>query len=101
MDEPLRTFKIVATLPQLKNVKHEETIQCRDEEEAWQLARDAAWELYFQNEDTEPLPSYENLFNRYRAESYFMSEREFDMYIDDAYMRYITKNIDFNVEEVK
>lgn len=101
MDEPLKAFKIYATLPKAKDVKFEDIVQCQNEDEAWQLARDAAWELYFSNEGTEPFPSYEDLFNRYRAESYFMSEREFDMYIDDAYVRYITKNIDYNVEEVK
>lgn len=100
MDEKLKKFKIHAFLVKMPEVTHDEVVECWRLEEAENLAKNVAWDLYFDNEGTETIPSYEDLFDRFHAESYFMTEREFDMYLDDMYIRYIIKNVDYTVEEV-
>lgn len=100
MDEQLKSFKIHAFLKRFPTVCHDEVVQCWTVEEADNLGKDAAWDLYFANEGTEDLPSYDDVFDRLRAESYFMSDNDFDMYVDDWYIREIMKNVDFTIEEV-
>lgn len=105
-DMPVYKFKLFAEvyeLPSEETVAHEEVEEfCVDDCEAMHLARDLAWDLYGKVEDSqEDLPSYDTLVERYRAEWFDMSERDFDMAIDDMYIRTIDMHIDYWIQEVK
>lgn len=84
-------------------VAHQEVEEdCIDDCEAIHLARDLAWDLYGEVEDSRiELPSFNSLLEMYRGEWFDLSERDFDRAIDDLYVRTVNEHIDYWVEEVK
>ena len=96
----MKRYKIQIEVPKAK-VKEVETISCNGPEEANHIAQNAAWALYTKVEGSSyDLPSYEDLFDRYRSEWFDRAERDFDQSLDDLYVRTIINNIDYSVEEV-
>ena len=93
-------YKIKVSIPKA-GVSSEKIIKCGSDAEAAHMAQNAAWDLYTKVEGSSyELPSYDDLFERYRSEWFDLSNSEFDQCLDDLYVRTIISNIDYSVEEV-
>ncbi len=69
-----------------------------NDDEAFMMARDLAWELYMANEGSEELPSYNDLFAEYDSGMGYYSTKAM---VDDLYVRTIEDNIEYWYEEVE
>lgn len=101
-------FKLIAELIDLPGGREEivdrkeEIKECANKDEAVYLARDLAWDLYQEHEDSRvSFPSFNMIEEMYRGEWYDVTQTEYEQNITDLYIQAIDSHIDYWIEEVK
>ena len=93
-------FKLKASLPAIPEARIGQIVDCSNEDEAFHLAEDLAWDLYTQYEGTKyELPSFSDLEERYHGEWFDLIDSEFDRAITDLYVRTIKEQTEIYVTE--